>query len=92
MAVERRLLNADDRCRLLRGELPTADALARSDRLTTGRDDGPAHGWRTTDDVEAAMAVVDDVERRDGDGRRNRCSNIRFSSRTASGGGSSSGP
>lgn len=82
IVVDLRLLNAEDRCRLLLGELP--DGLARSDRLALMPPICLAMVGGRIDDS------VDDVNR-DGDGLRNWCSKMRFSSKTASGGGSSSG-
>lgn len=79
MVVDLRLLNAEDRCKLRLGELP--DGLARRDRFALCL---TAAGGRTMDDDV-------DEDHRDGDGRLNWCSEMRFSSRTASGGGSSSG-
>lgn len=78
MVFDLRLLNADDLCRLLLGELE--EPLARSERLAP---------CRVVDEGRIDEAVDDD--HREGDGRRNWCSTIRFSSKTASGGGSSSG-
>lgn len=91
--IEPRLLNADDRCRLLlQGEPPAVPRVLR-DRLVEPPASclDAAHGGRTDELEQAAAADDDDELHREGDGRRNWCSKIRFSSRTASGGGSSSG-
>jgi len=82
IVVDLRLLNTDDRCRLLLGELP--DGLARSDRLALMPPICLATVGGRIDDA------VDD-DNLEGDGLRNWCSKMRFSSKTASGGGSSSG-
>lgn len=79
MVVDLRLLNAEDRCKLLRGELP--DPLARKERLVPGLE--MAGGRMVDEDVDDAH--------REGDARRNWWSEMRFSSNTASEGGSSSG-
>jgi len=81
IVVDLRLPNADDRCRLLLGELP--DGLARRDLFALMPPPClTAVGGRMDEDVD---------DNRDGDGLRNWCSKMRFSSKTASGGGSSSG-